>query len=296
MRSKLFVPASRPELFGKALASAADALSFDLEDAVAPAARPQARLHLQDLLRGLGGACTKTLIARVNACGSPDFTEDLGAIVWPALHVLNLPKVEDALAVRTAAAVLERLEHQRGVTRPIRLLATIETPRGLRDAAAIARAHPRLMGLQIGYGDLFAPLGISRAHTTACDAVRIAVRLAAAEGALEAFDGAFPDIGNAAGFRRDAQQARDLGLAGKSCIHPSQIAAANEVFMPTSAEIEQSVTLVTAARRALARGTGAITVDGKLIDAPYLRQAEQLVERARSLGLCKHAPSEDTHE
>jgi citrate lyase subunit beta/citryl-CoA lyase len=109
----------------------------------------------------------KTLIVRVNAHGTPHFAQDLDAVVWPALHVVNLPMVESADTVRQAAAALEVLERERGIARPLGILANIESPRGLRLAADIAMAHPRVIGLQIGYGDLFAPLGIASGEPSA---------------------------------------------------------------------------------------------------------------------------------
>ncbi len=289
MRSKLFVPASRPALFAKAMESEADAISFDLEDAVAEQAKPAARAELRALLEGRdelprdGGQ--KTLIVRVNALGTSHFEADLEAVIWPGLHVINLPMVESAETVRAAAAAVEALERERGVNVPIGILANIESPRGLRLAADIAAAHPRVMGLQIGYGDLFAPLGIASAEPSATQFVRTAVRLAAGEAGIEAYDGAYVDFSNPEGYRRDSQAGRQLGFSGRSCIHPSQIAIANEVFRPSEAEVLHAVRVVDAARHHLGQGTGAFTVDGRLVDGPFIHQAERMVALAKRLGM-----------
>ena len=293
MRSKLFVPASRPELFAKALAGAADAISFDLEDAVAPERKPAARAELRKLLQGDPAQSStpqivqadKTLIVRVNACGTPHFAQDLAAVVWPALHIVNLPMVESADAVRQAVAALEVLERERGITRPLGILANIESPRGLRLAADIALAHPRVIGLQIGYGDLFAPLGIASGEPAATQYVRTAVRMAAGEAGIDAFDGAYVNYSDQVGYRRDSEAARQLGFAGRSCIHPSQIAMTNEVFRPGEADIAHALRVVEAARDHLGRGIGAFTVDGRLVDGPFITQAERLVALARRLGM-----------
>lgn len=205
MRSKLFVPASRPELFAKALSSAADAISFDLEDAVDGQAKPAARAALKSWLQGDPSALRdKQIVVRVNPVGSVHFSADLDAVVWPGLHVLNLPKVEDPAMVMAAAAALDRMEPTRGLQQGVRLLMNIESPRGLRRAAEIAAAHPRIMGLQIGFGDLLAPLGISSSEPFATQSVRLTVCMAAAEAGIEAFDGAYVDIANPIGFRKDA--------------------------------------------------------------------------------------------
>ncbi len=277
LRSKLFVPGSRPEFFPKALASAADAISFDLEDAVAEDRKAEAReLVGRALASPEFGAARQAVIVRVNALGTPHFAADLSAIVSPRLDLLNVPKVESPDDIRAAAAVLARLEDERGLTAPVRILANIESPRGLRHAAEIARADQRVAGLQLGLGDLFEPLGLDRTDAAAVHHVQLAVRLAAGEAGLWALDTGFGAIKDADGYRREATQARRLGFLGKTCLHPSQIAIANEVFRPGEAEIAQARRIVEAAREAKAQGLGAFLVDGRMIDPPFLRRAEVL--------------------
>jgi citrate lyase subunit beta/citryl-CoA lyase len=286
MRSKLFVPASRPELFGKALASAADAVSFDLEDAVAPERKPQARAALSELLRSnLVAAANKVLIVRVNALDTPYFNADIDAIAQRGLDLINLPKAESADDVRAAADVLERAERANGVTTPIRLLLNIETPKGLRHAAQLAAAHPRVAGLQLGLGDLFEPLGIARREAVAIQQAMFGLRIAAGEAGVFAYDSAFADIKDQEGFRAEAQLARSMGFLGKSCIHPGQIALANEIFRPSDEEIAHALRVLDAARDAEARGVGAYVVDGKMIDPPFFERARALVRDAERLGL-----------
>ena len=286
MRSKLFVPASRPELFSKALAGDADAISFDLEDAVEESCKPAARAELEKFLRGVeGAAVSKLLVVRVNASTTPHFAADLTAVVWPALAVLNLPMVESADQVRVAARLLTQLEAQRGIKNPIGILANIESPRGLRLAAEIAGSDTRLMGLQIGFGDLFGPLGIDPTDAAASHAVRLAVRLAAGEAGIDAYDGAYPNIGDAEGFERSAVAAARLGYTGKSCIHPSQVALANKSFRPSRADIDHALRVVEMASQKLADGVGAFVVDGKLLDGPLIAQAKTIVMQARRLNL-----------
>ena len=285
MRSKLFVPASRPELFAKALASAADAISFDLEDAVEESSKPAARTALQTLFKQDLSDHHKLIVVRINAIDTPHFAADLDSIVSTAMHVVNIPMVEDPDTVRAIAAELERLEKARGLARPIGILVNIESPKGLRRAAELACAHPRVVGLQIGFGDLFAPLGIVSCEPSALQAVRVAVRFAAAEAGIHAYDGAFVDIKNPEAFKLDAQAAQRLGFAGKSCIHPTQIALANEVFRPSDAAIAHAVRVLEETRKKLAEGVGAFVVDGRLIDGPFITEAEHTVALAKRLGL-----------
>jgi len=286
MRSKLFVPGSRPELFAKALNGAADCVCFDLEDAVAASRKTEARAAVRACLTDEAtAACGKTLMVRVNAMDTDHFADDIAAIAVAGLHVVNLPKPRDADDVRTAAEALARAERANGVAKPIGLLLNVESPKALRTAAALARAHPRVVGLQLGLGDLFEPLGVSRQDTAAIRHAMFAVRMAAGEAGIYAYDGAFADIADAAGFRAEAEVSRSLGFLGKSCIHPSQVAIANAVYRPTDVEIAHARKVVQAAAQAEAQGLGAYVVDGKMIDAPFVRRARAIVSTARSLGL-----------
>ena len=285
MRSKLFVPGSRPELFAKALAGEADAISIDLEDAVAEARKPQARELVAAWLREKTDAHGKLVIVRVNAMDTPHFEADVAAVVRPGLNVLNLPKPESREDVRTAMEAIRKAERANGVTRPVRLLLNIETPRALRKAAELAKSDPRVTGLQVGLADLFEPLGIDRRERAAVQHVLLAVRLAAGEAGIQAYDGAWSDIEDGAGYLAEAQLARRLGFAGKTCIHPSQVALANEAFRPSDAEIAHALKVTVAAADADARGTGAYVVDGRMIDRPFVLRARAIVATAQRLGL-----------
>ena len=287
MRSKLLVPASRPELFAQAVASAADAISFDLEDAVEESSKPAARAALQALFKTDLSASGKLIVVRINSIETPHFAADVEAITCAATHVVNIPMVEEPDTIRQTAAALERLETERGLTRPIGILVNIESPKGLRRAAELACAHSRVVGLQIGFGDLLAPLGIVSGEPAALQAVRVAVRFAAGEAGVHAYDGAFVDIANPEAFKLDAQSAQRLGFSGKSCIHPTQIAWANEVFRPSDAAIAHAVRVLEATKQKLAQGVGAFVVDGRLIDGPFITEAEHTVALAKRLGLLK---------
>jgi len=286
LRSKLFVPASRPELFEKALAGDADALSFDLEDSVQESRKTEARRTLRAFLRDLAARPhDKVVIVRVNGLGTPHFEADVAAVAGPGVDLINLPKPESAADVRAAAAVLARHEAERGLAGPIGILANIESPRGLRLAVEIAAADPRVAGLQLGLGDLFEPYGLDRSDARAVHAMQLAVRLAAAEAGIWACDTVYGTVKDPEGFTREAETARRLGFVGKSCIHPTQVPLANAVFRPSDAEIAAAGRVVGAAREAEARGVGAYLVDGRMIDIPFVRRAEAILAAARRLGL-----------
>jgi citrate lyase subunit beta/citryl-CoA lyase len=286
MRSKLFVPGSRQELFAKAAASSADALSFDLEDAVTPDRKAEARAAVGAWLQSSVQGGRKINIVRTNGLSSGMFEKDLQAIVGPGLDVLNLPMVESGDDVHDAAKALRRFESAAGVERRIGILANIETPRGVRLAAEIATADPHLIGLQIGYADLFEPFGVSRSDGHAVNHIRITVRLAAAEARLPAYDGAFAIVSEPGQFRMECEAARNLGLAGKSCIHPSQVPIANECFMPRPSEVDWARRVLAAAKEAAEKGVGAFVVDGQMIDEPFVAGARAIVALAE-----QHDPS-----
>lgn len=280
MRSKLFVPGARPELFGKALAGDADALSFDLEDSVPEARKAEARAAVADCLRGDGvRSSRKLVIVRCNPVGSALFEADVKALSDAGLDLLNLPKVESVEQVLATAVALDR--HELADDRPkTRLLLNIETPRSLRIAAQLAAAHPRVVGLQLGLGDLFEPHGIARRELANVHAAMFALRMAAAEAGVFAMDGAFAAIDDAARFEAEAQMAQRLGFIGKSCIHPRQVALANRVFGPSAEELAEALRIVEAARVAAATGQAVFALDGRMIDGPYLKRAEAIVEAA----------------
>lgn len=280
MRSKLFVPGSRPELFAKALASAADSISIDLQDAVAESRKAEARAATAAFLGSPeAAASTKIIIVRVNTAAHPQFAEDLRAVTQARLDLVNLPSVESPEEVAAAGRLIEchEREHDVSADRPIGMLANIESAKGLRLAREIAAAHPRVAGIQIGYADLFEDAGIARYDTANVHQVLMALRMAAAEAGVFAYDGAYADIGNLEGFRAEAQLARRLGFLGKSCIHPKQIAIANEAFGPSEQELDEARRIVAAAQKAQANGVGAFTVDGKMVDLPFIRRAEALL-------------------
>ncbi|EFF74385.1 HpcH/HpaI aldolase/citrate lyase family protein [Achromobacter piechaudii] len=286
MRSKLFVPGSRPELFAKALSGPADALSFDLEDAVAPSRKAEAREHLARMLADpQARASGKTLIVRVNALDSGHFHADVQAVVRPGLHLVNLPKAESEADVVAAASAIEQARAANGVDEPVGLLLNIESPRALRRAASLAAAHPSVAGLQLGLGDLFEPAGINRRQNVAVQQAMFALRMAAAEAGVFAYDSAFANIEDEAGFRAEAELARSLGYLGKSCIHPRQVPLVNAAFRPTDDEIAHARRVVQAASEATDKGVAAFVVDGRMIDGPFLRRAQAILRSASELGL-----------
>lgn len=281
MRSKLFVPGARPELFAKALAGAADAISIDLEDAVAEERKEEARKYVAAFLRSPEViASNKLIIVRVNAIGSAHIAADIAAVAQAGLGMLNLPKVESAFDIAACAAMLASAEAANGIEQPIAILANIETAAGMRQAAAIGAADPRVAGLQLGLADLFEESGIARFDKANVHAAMYQLRMAAAEAGVFAYDGAYPAIADSAGYLEEARMSRKLGFWGKSCIHPSQVVLANRAFGADPDELLQARRIVAAAAVAQQAGHAAFTVDGKMIDPPFVRRAAAVVAAA----------------
>lgn len=275
MRSKLFVPGDRPLLFAKAMAGDADMLSFDLEDAVPASSKDEARKQVAAFLRDAPHrAANKQVIVRINALHSPAWEDDLHAVLPLGVDLINLPKVESAERLKQAVAEIEAVEARLQVRGRAGLLVNIESPRALRHAAGIAVAHPRVRGLQLGLGDLFEPHGIRRGDLRNVHAAQYALRMAAAEAGVFAYDAAFPGLDDEAGFRAEAETARALGFVGKSCVHPRQVAWANAAFAPTQEEIDAARQVVDAAR------DGVYAVGGRMVDAPFLARARALIAMA----------------
>jgi citrate lyase subunit beta/citryl-CoA lyase len=280
IRSKLFVPGSRSELFEKALASEADAVSFDLEDSVVPARKAEAREAVRSFLqnRDPGGMM---MIVRLNGQGTEWHAADIAALAPLPGVVLNLPKAESADALD---AIIRALPLRPDQSRA-QVLANIEGAAGVQAAGDIARVDG-VMGLQIGFGDLFISLN-ARHDDLLARHIRVVVRIAAAAAGIACFDSAFVDVANEAGFRAEALDARTLGFSGKSCIHPKQIRLANEVFSPTEAELDDARAVLVAADAQ--PDTGAFMLDGRMVDLPFIARA-----RARVVQAGKSAASQPT--
>jgi citrate lyase subunit beta/citryl-CoA lyase len=232
LRSKLFLPADRLERLDEAMHAGADAISFDLEDAVVEPGKAAARGALAALLRHtrLHGQ----VWVRVNAADSGHLVPDLLALQGTHVDVVNLPKAESPADVEFVHRWLDHIEAAAAGAsdrRHIGIVPTIETPRGLRLAAAIAAASPRVVALQLGAGDLRLATGIA-SRGAGMTTIRTLLSLAAAESRLPALDSTAADILDAEAFEADALEARALGFSGKSCMYPAHVVIANRVFGP----------------------------------------------------------------
>lgn len=283
-RSYLFAPVSNPTVMRKALASAADAVVLDLEDAVAPDHKDAARAEVDRLLAELDAEGqtdrSPAVHVRINRAGGGFADDDVEVAVHPLVEAIRLPKVEDAEAVRQVAAAIAHRESALGM-RPgtVRLYPTIESARGVLSAEEIAASDPRVARLVLGQADLVADLGGRGDDTLTTLVPRALVALASRAAGIEApVDGATTDLTDAEVLSAALARARALGFFGKSAIHPRQLGAINSAFTPDDGELETAERIIHAAEAAEG---GATSVDGKLVDAAIVRRATSLLALRR---------------
>jgi len=214
---------------------------------------------------------------------------DLEAVVRSGLEGLVCPKVDTVDEVRTIDAILNRKEQLNRLEKgSVKLLIAIESPRGLLNAAAIAAACPRIIGIMFGAEDFGREIGLPAVREgEARDLIyaRSSIVIAAASAHVQAIDGVWVDLNDTQGLLAFAKQSRQLGFSGMSCIHPAQVQAINNTFSPTAEEIDYCQRVLRAFEEANARGDGSIAFGGQLIDRPIVERARRTVEMAKSLAL-----------
>ena len=278
-RSVLYMPGANTRALEKARSLPADALIFDLEDAVAPDAKEAARGNV--VLAAESRAYGKREIAiRCNGLNTPWGEADIAAIAGSGADALVVPKVESAAQVTHVVSLLDTA----GAPPSMQVWAMMETPKGILRAEEIAAAHPRLSLFIMGTNDLVKDM---RARHTPMrlpmiTALGIAMLAARAHG-LTILDGVYNDIQDAEGFRAVCQQGLEMGFDGKTLIHPSQVEPCNEVFAPSKAELEMAGKIVEAFRKAQAEGKGVVTVDGRMIENLHVEQAERALALAAAI-------------
>jgi len=298
-RCELAVPGSSPEMFEKALNSGVDVIFLDLEDAVAPDDKLQARKNVIKAINELDWAGHGiTVSIRINGLDTQYMVRDVVDLIEQCgdkIDTLLIPKVGIYADVYMVEAMLNQLEMQQGMTKKIGIECLIETALGMANVEDIAKQGAiggRLEALHFGVADYAAS---NRARTTnigglnpdypgdqwhfAISRMTVACR---AYG-LRAIDGPFGDIKDPEGFKEAARRAAALGCEGKWAIHPSQIALANEVFTPPAAEVDKAKRILQALKEAAAQGKGAAALDGRLIDAASERMANNVVKAAEAI-------------
>jgi citrate lyase subunit beta/citryl-CoA lyase len=270
------MPGSNPRALDKARTLAADGLILDLEDAVAPDAKDDARRQVVEALKA-GGYGGRELLVRVNGLATPWGQSDIVAAAKSGADAILIPKVESADMVRQVEAAMVAA----GAPAEMAIWCMIETPRGVLRSAEIADSSPRLAGFVMGTSDLAKDLHC--AHTRDRQPMLTSLGLcllAARASGLAALDGVHLDLDDDEGFEFSCRQGQELGFDGKTLIHPKTIATANRVFAPTEKEIEWSKAIIAAHTEAVAAGKGVVVVGGRLIELLHVENARRLVDLA----------------
>ena len=303
-RCQLFGPGSRPALFAKMAASAADGVNLDLEDSVPPADKPQARANIIAAISGVDWG-RKTLSVRINALDTPYWYRDVVDLLeqaGPRLDLLMIPKVGCAADVYAVDALVTAVERAMGRDRPVGFEVIIESAAGISHVDEIAAASPRLQAMSLGAADFAASMGMqttgiggtqedyymlhagARHWADPWHWAQAAIVAACRTHGVLPVDGPFGDFSDDEGFAAQARRSATLGMVGKWAIHPKQVALCNAVFTPSAAAVAEARAILAAMAEAKARGAGATVYRGRLIDLASIRQAEVIVGQAALAG------------
>lgn len=278
-RSMLYMPGANTRALDKARSLAADALILDLEDSCAPDAKEAARANVVAAL-AQGGYGNRELIMRVNALTTPWGHADLVAAAKSGADGVLIPKVEGAEGVRQAEAVLR----DAGAPDDLKLWVMMETPLAILRAEEVAGASPRMAGLVLGTSDLAKDLHC--AHTPERLPFLASLSLCVLAGRafdLAIMDGVHLDLDDAEGFARVCRQGAELGMDGKTLIHPKQLDAANAAFGPSEDDLAQALKIIAAYDAAMAEGKGVVVVNGKLVENLHVVAARRMLDMAEQI-------------
>lgn len=278
-RSVLYMPGSNARALEKARTLPADALILDLEDAVSPDAKELARHQVAEAVTH-GGYGRRELLVRVNGLGTAWGMDDLAVVAALPIDGIVFPKVESAAQIFESVAAVDRM---RGST-DMGIWAMAETTRCIFHIQEIAAAHSRLAGIIMGTSDLAKEMRVR--HTPSrvglLAPLSLCVTAARAHG-LDIIDGVYLDLNDEAGFRAVCVQGRDMGFDGKTLIHPKQIEIANEVFAPSTDEIDHAKEVLAAWEQAKADGKGVVVVNGRLVEQLHVDEAQRVLALAAAI-------------
>lgn len=282
-RSMLFVPGNNPGMIRDAHIYGSDSIMFDLEDSVSINEKDAARYLVYKALTSLKYG-KKELVVRINALDTRLGIDDLEAIVRAQPHVIRLPKTETAQDVIDCEREIERIEREIGM--PVGttgMMAAIESAKGVLNAYDIARSSKRLIGIALGAEDYVTDLKTTRSPEgiELLFARSMIVNAARAAG-IAALDTVYSDVNNEEGFRAEAELIKKLGFDGKSVINPRQIQPLHDVFNPSEKDIAKTLAIMEAIKEAESRGSGVISLNGKMIDKPVVERARYMLERAEA--------------
>ena len=281
----MFVPGNNPGMMADAHIYHPDSIMLDLEDSVSMAEKDTARLLVYNALRSVDYGDIE-MVVRINPLNTPYGKKDVEAMVKAGVHVIRMPKTETAEEVREVEREIEKVEKEIGAEGRTKIMAAIESALGVVNAYAIATASPRMMGIALGAEDYCANLKTQR--TPDGDELRLAretIVVAARAAGIDALDTVYSNLNDMDTFRKEVEFIKTLGFDGKSIINPRQIEIVNDVFAPKPKDIEKARAIVAAIKEAEAKGSGVISLNGKMIDRPVVIRAERTINLARASGI-----------
>lgn len=285
-RTMLFIPGNNPGMLQNGGVFGADSVILDLEDAVAPSEKDAARKLVAHALRHVDYGQSETVV-RINPLDT-FCEEDIKGIVPSGPDLLLVPKVESADIIKTVVSMVSAAE--KPGQKLVKLVALLETPRGIAEAYNIAVADRRVVALALGAEDYTAALGATRTKEgSEIYTARTLVVNAAAAAGIQAIDTPYTDANDEQGLLEDTLLAKRLGFKGKLSINPRQIDVIHSVFNPGKHDIDWAQQVIEAIRRAEAEGSGVASLNGKMVDAPIVNRAERILHLARLLGMVKEA-------
>ncbi len=285
-RSMLFLPGNNPNMLINGNCLGADAVIFDLEDAVSPAEKDAARILVRNTMRYMDfHGCE--IIVRINSIDTAYWKQDIDEILPQRPSLILLPKTGTAADVLVADAYISAVEEKLGFAKnTVGLMPLIETALGVENAFAIASAANRVKALFLGAEDLTADLQCKRTKEgREIEYARTRLVVAARAAGVEVYDTPFTDVNDDAGIVKDAQLAKALGFTGKASISPRHVETINSVFSPSQEDVDYAYEVMEAIAFAEEQGKGAIALHGKMIDAPIVARARQTIAMAEALGM-----------
>lgn len=284
-RTMMFVPGANAAMLRDAPLFGADSVMFDLEDSVSLKEKDTSRALVHFALKTFDYSSVETVV-RVNgldSCGALD----IEAVVLAGVNVIRLPKTETAQDIVDVEAVIERVERENGIeVGRTRMMAAIESAEGVLNAREIAKASKRLIGIALGAEDYVTNMKTRRyPDGQELFFARSMILHAARAAGIAAIDTVYSDVNNTEGFQNEVRIIKQLGFDGKSVINPRQIPLVNEIYTPTEKEIDPAKQVIWAIREAESKGSGVISLNGKMVDKPIVERAERVIALATAAGV-----------
>ncbi|HEP1435092.1 citrate lyase beta chain / citryl-CoA lyase subunit [Streptococcus pyogenes] len=284
-RTMMFVPGANAAMLRDAPLFGADSIMFDLEDSVSLKEKDSSRALVHFALKTFDYSSVETVV-RVNgldSCGALD----IAAVVLAGVNVIRLPKTETAQDIIDVEAVIERVERENSIeVGRTRMMAAIESAEGVLNAREIAKASKRLIGIALGAEDYVTNMKTRRyPDGQELFFARSMILHAARAAGIAAIDTVYSDVNNTEGFQNEVRMIKQLGFDGKSVINPRQIPLVNEIYTPTKKEIDHAKQVIWAIREAESKGSGVISLNGKMVDKPIVERAERVIALATAAGV-----------